>query len=309
MALNKIPQALNTQIKPIRKNFECQGPNQITTISYKEWTIAKDEQTLATQRLVFCCHGLSRNGSDFDLVADALASKNFRVISVDVVGRGESEWLNENNKADYGYPLYISNLSALVASFNATSIDWIGTSMGALIGMMLCPNPTINISKFVINDIGAFIPANAISRLLSYVGKDPEFETFQQFIDYIKVVFAPFGDLTEAQWEHLASSSYKIVKQSDKEIIKLNYDPAIIGPIKTAADINLWPVWNAIPRSIKVLLLRGELSDILLRETVEQMKLSGAEICSFIEFSGVGHAPALLTEAQITPIVNFLTNA
>ena len=87
---------------------------------------------------VICVHGLTRNGRDFDRLAAALAGAR-RVVCPDVVGRGQSDWLGDS--ADYGYPQYCADLATLIARLKIDSVDWVGTSMGGLVGLMLAAMP------------------------------------------------------------------------------------------------------------------------------------------------------------------------
>ena len=140
------------------------GPHGFHRTRYWEWGDP------ANPHVVICVHGLTRNGRDFDVLAQALAP-HFRVICPDVVGRGRSDWLP--HKPDYGYPLYLSDLTALIARAGVDSVLWVGTSMGGLIGMMLAAQSGNPIRKLVVNDVGPLVPKAALERLAQYVGKAP----------------------------------------------------------------------------------------------------------------------------------------
>ena len=123
-------------------------------------------------RVLVCVHGLARNGRDFDRLATALAGE-YRVVCPDVVGRGASDWLA--NKNDYGYPQYLTDMSALFAHLRAERVRWVGTSMGGLIGMLLAAMPDSPVERMVMNDVGPLIPKAALERIGAYVGTDPHF--------------------------------------------------------------------------------------------------------------------------------------
>ena len=109
--------------------------------------------------MLVCVHGLTRNGRDFDPLAYRLAER-YRVACPDMPGRGRSEWLAQPQ--DYGYPVYLADAAALIARLGVDQVDWVGTSMGGLIGMMLAAQPSTPIHRLVLNDVGPFIPQSAV---------------------------------------------------------------------------------------------------------------------------------------------------
>ena len=274
--------------------LRCLGPHGFHRVTYYEWGDAENP------RVVICVHGLTRNGRDFDALARALASQ-FRVVCPDVPGRGLSQWLT--HKQDYGYPVYLADMAAIVARTGADKVDWVGTSMGGLIGMMLAAQPETPIRRLLLNDIGPFIPRAALERLALYVGKAPPFATFDELERYLRMVMAPFGALTDEQWRHLATHSSR---RNDDGSLSLSYDPAIAqafaGPLQ---DVVLWPVWDAI--RCPTLVLHGRESDLLLRPTAEEMTRRGPN-AQLVEFAGIGHAPALMAADQIAVVSEFLGN-
>lgn len=257
-------------------------------------------------RVVVCVHGLSRNARDFDALAQDLAGLGWRVVSVDVPGRGRSEWLRRPE--DYAYPFYAAALAALIGRLGVDRVDWVGTSMGGLIGMMLAAQPASPIRRLLLNDIGAFIPKASLERIAQYVGRDPRFASLAEVEAYLRQVCAPFGPLTDAQWRHLATHSGV---QAEGGGWRLHYDPAIGAAFRSAppADVVLWPVWEAV--ACPVLILRGSESDLLLRQTAEEMTRRGASASAgtvrWQEIAGVGHAPALMALDQIARVREFLS--
>lgn len=272
--------------------LRCLGPHGFHRVTYYEWGDAENP------RVVVCAHGLTRNGRDFDTLARALAPQ-FRVVCPDVAGRGQSQWLV--HKQDYGYLVYLADMAAVVARTGADQVDWIGTSMGGLIGMMLAAQPETPIQRLLVNDVGPFIPRAALERLAQYVGKAPSFATLGELEQYLRIVMAPFGALTNEQWHHFATQSYR---RNDDGSLSLSYDPdiaqAFAGPLQ---DVLMWPVWDAI--RCPTLVVRGKESDLLLRETAEEMTQRGPK-AQLVEFDGIGHAPALMAEDQIAVVREFL---
>lgn len=255
----------------------------------------------ANDRVVVCVHGVGRNGRDFDALAEALAPTH-RVIAVDMPGRGESEWLRDPN--DYVFPTYLTTLTALIARAGAERVDWIGTSMGGLLGITAAALPGSPVARLVVNDVGPVIEPAALERIRGYFGLDPTFATYAEIAQYVRSVSAPFGRLTDAQWDHLTRTN---VRQRADGRWGLAYDPGIAVPFRTtAAPPDLWGLWDAI--RCPTLVLRGAESDLLSATTAAQMAARGPK-AQVIEFPGVGHAPMLLAAEQIEPVVSFLQRA
>jgi pimeloyl-ACP methyl ester carboxylesterase len=269
------------------------GPHGFHRIAYTDWGDVNNPNVL------ICVHGLTRNGRDFDVLAQALQDR-YRVICPDIVGRGESQWLSHS--ADYSYPQYLADMNALIARLNVDTVHWVGTSMGGLIGMMLAGQPNTPIRRLVMNDVGPFIPKASLERLAQYVGRAPTMESLYDVEQYLRVVMAPFGKLTDAQWQHMAQHSGK---QTPNGNFVLHYDPAIADVFKDSVmqDVSLWPFWQSV--ACPVMVIRGADSDLLLRETVVQMKAGRSDVSS-IEIPNTGHAPALMDDAQISAVRGFL---
>lgn len=275
------------------KHFLGLGPHGFHRVHYTEWGDP------ANDKVLFCVHGLTRTGRDFDDLAAALEN-TYRVICPDVVGRGRSDWLS--HKADYNYPQYLADMNALLARSGAGQVDWVGTSMGGLIGMLLAAQPGTPIRKLVMNDVGPFIPKAGLQRIAEYVGKPVRFASLDEMERYVRLVAAPVGALTDAQWRHLTVHS---ARQSDDGDYIFAYDPGIAEPFKAdLEDVNLWPVWNAV--RCPVLLLRGAESDVLTRADAEAMQNCGPR-ATLVEFAGIGHAPMLLAADQIKVVQDWLS--
>lgn len=270
-------------------------------IAYTDWG---DPQN---PHIVVCAHGLTRNCRDFDYLARALQPE-CRVICVDVVGRGQSDWLEHAHDYDY-YPLYLSDAMSLIAHIQAqyatsVTLDWVGISMGGLIGWILAIQPAIPtpIHKLVVSDIGPLIPAVALKRIADYVGKDPRFDSFEAFKKYMKVISVSFGPLTEEQWDHMAIHSTREYADGS---YGFRYDPKIAISFKEheIKDINLWEQWDQL--NIPTLVLRGIESDVLTAEIAAQMQVRGAK-ARIIELPGIGHAPMLMDDNQIKIVRDWL---
>jgi pimeloyl-ACP methyl ester carboxylesterase len=263
---------------PRERSMPVLGPSGFFKLAWTEWG------PLRAKRTVLCVHGLTRNGRDFDVLARALAEQDCRVVCPDMPGRGESDWLPKAD--DYAYPTYMQTIAVLFARLDVEKVDWIGTSMGGLIGMLLAAHRGHFIGKLVLNDVGPFIPSAALQRLGAYVGRDPRFQDFGAVETYLRKVHAPFGQLSDAEWMHLAFHS---AEESDDGDLRLRYDPAIGKPFqdKPADDLALWAFWDQI--RIPVLAIRGADSDLLLRETL--VRMTKRKNCAGVEIAAAAMRP------------------
>ena len=277
------------------RSYQGLGPGGFHRISYTE------QGDAAAGRTVVCVHGLSRTGRDFDDLAPALAAAGFRVVAPDVVGRGDSDWLRPGG--DYGIPQYCADLVALLARLDIESVDWIGTSMGGLIGIALAAMPGSPIQRLVLNDVGPYVPKASLERIGRYVGHDTRFASIEAAEAWYRETAAGFGRLSDAAWRHMATSGTRPDGQGG---LRLHYDPAIGAPlhdVEALADVDLWPLWEAI--ACPVLLLRGADSDVLPAAVAEEMTRRGPG-CELHEFTGVGHVPALIDPAQTNLVRDWL---
>ncbi|SMH60004.1 alpha/beta fold hydrolase [Azospirillum agricola] len=269
-------------------------------VAYTQW--GRDDAA----RTVVCVHGLTRNGRDFDHLALALADRR-RVACPDVVGRGRSGWLPVPSL--YGYPQYCADMAGLIARLGVEEVDWVGTSMGGLIGMTLAAQPNSPIRRLVINDVGPFIAKAGLQRIADYVGKDPVFEDLPAVESYLRFVLMGFGRLSDACWRHMAEHSAR--RRPDGRY-GLAYDPGIAEAFKNQPmnDVDLWALWDRI--QCPVLVLRGADSDLLTAGTAEEMTRRGPGAgpgVRVVEFAHTGHAPALMSEDQIAVVRDFLLDA
>ena len=277
-----------------RRRVQCASPTGLHRVAYFEWGDPRNE------RVVVCVHGLSRCARDFDVLALALAG-DFRVVAVDLPGRGESDWLRQ--PLEYVVPTYVNDLVTLIARLDVESVSWVGTSLGAVTGMIIAAQPESPIRRFVVNDAGPVISAVALERIGTYLGKAPTFASLAEAEAYVRAVSATFGPHTDAQWRTLTEH---VVRPRPDGGFRMQYDPKIAEPYNAQRpfkDTDLWAVWDAI--TAPTLLLRGAESDLLTREVALEMARRGPR-ATLVEFEGVGHAPTLLSANQIAPIREFL---
>jgi pimeloyl-ACP methyl ester carboxylesterase len=279
-------------------------------MAYWEWGEAK------ASHVVLCVHGLSRQGRDFDTLAQALVQRSqgaVRVICPDVVGRGQSDWLAD--PMGYQIPAYAADMFALLGVLKPTTqtLDWVGTSMGGLIGMAVCgqtqfPSP-VPVRRLVLNDVGPVVQWEAIVRIGQYLGRSMRFESVQQAADAMWAVSTTFGPHTPAQWLELSRHMVKPVADGSGAVT-LHYDPAIAKPIEALTqeaarqgEAAMWALYDGI--RAQTLLLRGAESDLLSTATAQEMGRRGPQ-ARLVEFAGVGHAPTLIADDQVAAVAEFL---
>ena len=279
---------------PVRKRVQCASPSGLHWMSYLEWGAADNP------RVVVCVHGLTRCGRDFDVLARDLAP-HYRVVCPDVAGRGESGWLR--NPMEYAVPTYVADMVSLVARLDVESLDWVGTSLGGLIGMAYAAQSDSPIRRMVMNDVGPVLTSAALDRIGAYVGKAPRFSSIGAAENYIRTVSATFGPHSDAQWRSLTEH---VVRAEPDGTLRMHYDPAIAVPFGERApgqDVNLWPLYDLL--RCPTLLLRGAESDLLTADTARAMGERGPK-ARCLEFAGVGHAPTLMHADQIAAVREFL---
>ena len=290
VAVSPAPDFTAHSTAPRQRYVQCASPAGLHRIAYTEWG-APDNP-----RVLVCVHGLTRSGRDFDRLAAALSS-TYRVVCPDVVGRGLSSWLG--NPAYYSIPQYVGDMVTLVARLGVESVDWFGTSMGGLIGMAFAGLKDSPVRKMIVNDVGPHLEPAAIERIGSYLGQPVSFSSQQEAIDHAALLAESFGPLTQEEWREINTP----LVHEQEGAWRFRYDPRIAEPFKQTTpelaalgEAALWHSFAAIEGP--VLVVRGEQSDLLSRETVAQMIEKGRNVSS-VEIPGVGHAPAFLHADQI----------
>jgi pimeloyl-ACP methyl ester carboxylesterase len=287
--------------QPQLRHLQCLTASGLHRMAYWEWGAADNP------RVLVCVHGLARQGRDFDTLARDLSS-DYRVICPDVVGRGQSGWLAD--PMAYGIPTYLSDMVALVARLGVERVDWVGTSMGGLIGLALASLPGSPVARLVLNDVGPVIEPAFVQRLGTYLGLPMHWATEQEAADSLRAISQGFGPHTHEQWLALTRPQLVPDVQDGRPGFKSHYDPAIAVPVRAmTADIAqagqamLWHMYDRI--TCPTLLLRGAESDLLAPSTAQAMADRGP--CARVhEFAGVGHAPTLVQADQRTVVRQFL---
>ena len=283
--------------EPRLHHVQCLDPRGLHRMAYWEWGDASNPH------VVVCVHGLSRQGRDFDTLARGLAA-DCRVVCPDVVGRGQSDFLAD--PAGYGFPTYVADMVTLVARLGVAQVDWVGTSMGGVIGLGMAALAGSPVRRLVLNDIGPTIEPVAMKRIGAYLGQPAHWQSVAEAADALEAISKGFGPHTRAQWLELTAPQLK----PDGAGFKPHYDPAIALPFRAitpalaaAGEAILWQTYDRV--SCPTLLLRGAESDLLSAATAAAMTNRGPR-AQLHEFAGVGHAPMLVQEDQRAVVLGFL---
>ena len=295
-----------TMQNPSLNYIDCPHPTASHRMAYWQWGQADAEH------MVVCVHGLTRQGRDFDVLAQALvqaAEGNLCVLCPDVVGRGQSDYLSDPQ--GYQIPTYVADMLTLISTLKPRVLDWVGTSMGGLIGMAVSAHAGAqgqHIRRLVLNDVGPVIEWAALQRIRGYLGQNMHFASFEQALRAMQFLFNGFGPHSEAQW--LAMSRPMVKPIAGGSGVVLHYDPALAQPFQNItqeaslqAEALWWQIYDGI--TAPTLLLRGAQSDLLSPATAQAMTQRGP--CAQLqEFAGVGHAPALVVPEQVRAVASFL---
>ena len=283
--------------EPRLRDVQCLDSRGLHRIAYWEWGDP------ANRRVLVCVHGLSRQGRDFDTLARDLCGI-YRVVCPDIAGRGRSDRLAD--PMGYTIASYVADMVSLLARLDAEQLDWVGTSMGGLIGLGVASLAGSPLRRLVLNDVGPTIQPQALARIGTYLGLPAHWKTEQAAADTLWQISQSFGPHTPEQWLELTRP--QLVPDGDG--YKPHYDPAIAVPFKAitpqiaaAGEAALWQAYDSL--KLPVLLLRGADSDLLSHQTAQAMTERGPR-ARLHEFAGVGHAPTLVQPEQRQVVRDFL---
>jgi pimeloyl-ACP methyl ester carboxylesterase len=286
-----------TAPEPRLKHVQCLDAKGLHRMAYWEW--GEPEHP----RVVVCVHGLSRQGRDFDTLARDLCT-DARVVCPDVVGRGQSDWLAD--PMGYNVPAYVADMVTLLARLDAEHVDWVGTSMGGLIGLGVASLAGSPVRRLVLNDVGPSIEWQALQRIGGYLGQPAHWASVDEAADALFAIAQGFGPHSREQWIELTRPQL----QPDGDGFKPHYDPSIALPfraitpeIAAAGETALWQAYDRV--RCPTLLLRGAESDLLSHATAAAMTQRGPK-ARLHEFDGVGHAPTLVQPEQRSVVADFL---
>lgn len=297
-------------LQPRLEYVTCPHPQGKHRLAYWVWG------PVTACHVIVCVHGLTRQGRDFDRLARGLIDQSdgqVKVVCPDVAGRGRSDWLP--SAVMYQIPQYAADMLVLLNALHTQSplekLDWVGTSMGGLIGMALAgqaglPLP-VPIRRLVLNDVGPAITWSSVERMQQFVGLFGQYADLPEAAKWLREVSAGFGPVPDDVWLAMSSHMLRDLPQGG---VTLHYDPTIGQAVRSltqeqaqAGEAAMWAIYDQIQAD--TLLIRGRDSDLLMPETARAMSERGPR-ARCVEWEGVGHAPTLTTSEQIEEVANFL---
>lgn len=322
IAINNIRAHTATLTPPNLRYVHCLGASKTNPngagnalthrMAYWDWPA---QQPADNSHVVIAVHGLTRTGRDFDVLAQHL-SQHVRVICPDVVGRGRSDWLADPQ--GYQIPAYVGDMLSLVGQLvqdaenngqPITRLDWVGTSMGGLIGLgfVTLPGLPLQVDRLVLNDVGPAIEWSSLLRIGQYLGQFEQYPSVAEGAAYLRHISSGFGPHSDAQWLALSQAMFRPLENGQWT---LHYDPAIAQPYQALTEqaskegeATLWSLYDSV--KAKTLLLRGQNSDLLSASCAAAMTMRGPH-AQVLELAGVGHAPTLVQEDQVQAVARFL---
>jgi pimeloyl-ACP methyl ester carboxylesterase len=264
-------------------------------LHYRDYPGAGDKAPL------LCLHGLTRNSRDFAELAQRY-SPDRRVIALDFRGRGLSDY--DPLPARYTPLTYAGDVIQLLNSLKVSEAIFVGTSLGGLVTMVVAATVPQRITAAILNDVGPDVDPEGIGRILTYVGKDLRFESWDAAAEAIAANQAgAFDRYTHDDWVRMAKRN---CRQENGEI-RFDYDMAIAEPFRTvgpAPQVDLWPLFAALAQK-PLLVIRGAKSDLLTAATATKMQ-QVAPGMTLATVPGVGHAPELNEPEAVAAIDAFL---
>lgn len=282
------------------KIFKSRNSRGEHNVVYNDWGTEDGVPTI-------CVHGLTGNGHDFDYLARELAKDNRRLIAVDLPGRGRSDFLTD--PLDYNYKQYCHDLLGLMDELGLNkpkAVDWIGISLGGLLGIKLAGMEDTPIRRLILNDVGPIVPKPALDFIHSVISQEYTFDTIKDLEKRMRATRGlTWGPLNDEQWKHMSEHNARALEDGS---ITYSYDPciAIIFEHEPIGDADLWECWDNI--TCPVMLIHGKKSVVLTKPIVEEMRTRfKGEVFTYIQYKDCGHVPSLMVTHQIRDIERWLT--
>lgn len=281
------------------KTFTSTNSRGFHTLVYSDWG---DE----TARPIICVHGLTGNGRDFDIIAPELVKDGYRVIAVDLPGRGRSDFLP--NPLDYNYEQYWADLTGILKALTLNDVDWLGVSLGGLLGIKLAAMPHSPIRRLILNDVGPVVPRPALDFIHSVISQTYRFDSIPDLEKRMRETRGlTWGPMTDTHWKKMAEDNARALPDGG---ITYSYDPGIAEVFKKfpIGEEDLWRCWDKIACPVK--LIHGKMSVVLTRDIVKEMKTRGpGPNMAYTVFNDCGHVPSLMAHSQIKTIRNWLQDS
>lgn len=283
------------------KSFYAAFDHDYAKVVYSDWGDKNGDP-------IICIHGLTGNGHDFNALARYLVPLGYRILAIDIPGRGRSDFLSDPDS--YNYKNYLSVINIMLVREgldNPASVHWLGVSMGGLLGIWLAGLPNSPIKRLILNDIGPEVPEDDLRLISQYLKVTYEFKSFEDFLTQVKTSRSlSYGHLNDAQWREMAEG---IQRQLPNGKYSYAFDPKISEMFdhQPIGELNQWPFWDNI--TIPTLILRGATSTIFPHSVAEKMLTRGPGdkgLTKLHVFNDCGHVPSLMTEEQLKVIKQWL---
>jgi pimeloyl-ACP methyl ester carboxylesterase len=251
---------------------------------------------------VVCAHGYSGNARDFDYLAARLCS-DARVVCIDFPGRGDSQWLA--SPLEYNLLQFAADARALIERLGAKQVDWIGTSMGGLVGMLLAGRPNSPIARLVVNDAGAYLPMDALQAIGRHLAAPESFPSLEAVEKHLRRTRHEWSRIDDLQWSAMARHHARPLRPGS-DALRLHFDPRIarlVRPLPFTPGLSFWDAWYRT--RCPVLLLRGERSEVFPVDVAETM-LDVRPDARLVEIPDCGHVPSLMNEEEAAIVRAFL---
>ena len=254
-------------------------------------------------RPIVCVHGLTGNGMDFDEIAPHLVQEGYRVIAPDLLGRGRSDFLDD--PLEYNYDTYLADLRGLISHLGLDEVDWLGVSLGGLLGMRIAAEEDSLIARMILIDVGPEVPKEALDFIYEVIKEPYYFESVEALEARMRETRGlTWGPITDAQWAEMAKNNAR--KLPDGRIT-YGYDPEIarVFEDEPIGAVDIWDCWDKI--SCRLLVVHGGQSVLLTEQILEQMRGRGPRF-DYVIFKECGHVPSLMSPNQIQEVLHWLKN-
>ena len=239
---------------------------------------------------ILCMPGLARNVRDFEDLAPHVAQYR-KVIVIEFRGRGESAFAKD--PMTYVPLTYVQDVVAMLDELGIERFAAIGTSLGGLVAMLLAAALPGRLVGAVLNDVGPELQTAGLERIRDYIGAGGSQPTWMHAARaFAELNGAVYPGYEIHDWLRLTKRTHRLTAEGR---IVTDYDKQIAAPLRAPgggdAAMDLWPVYRALG-DVPLLILRGELSDILARSAGEKM-VAELPRARLVEVPGVGHAPTM----------------
>ena len=256
---------------------------------------------------VICIPGLTRNSADFDAIARVIAASGRRVLAVDLRGRAHSE--RATRASSYNASTYAADVLELMRGLAIPRAVFVGTSLGVLVTITAAAKRSGAVAAAILNDAGPEVPKAALERIGKYAGKPVPPMSRADATGYIeRIGKVAYPRYAQADWDAMVDRLFRV---RDDGLLVLDYDPAVVRTAKPfllrLLRPLLWRAYRKLAMHRPVLILRGELSDVLDADIAARMAAVSSAV-RLVEVAGVGHAPDL-SEPQVRAAVHAFLEA